>query len=160
MCVRLVYEIEKACHDQQWVAWFWFPLWGNICMRLSRRKLKMRFPSFLFSTFAKHKNIPLDISMLLPRIETRNQDIFQDWCMWASISWLFGKILVSTHQSWPRTREMAKVCVSFRISETVAQRMQYLGAYHRTISLSAAKSFWWKSKLCTQSSSSQSFEGC
>ena len=119
------------------------------------QKLKMRFPTFSFSTFAKHKNFPLDISMLLTRIETRKYRTFskigayEPWS--ADYLERFWFLLIKVGQgrgSWQ------KFVFLFRIWETVGQRMQYLGAHHRTISLSAAKSFWWKSKLCSQSSSS------
>ena len=57
--------------------------------------------------------------------------------------WSFGKMLVPAHQSWPRTRELAGVSVSFCISETVAQRLQCLGPSIAQY-LFPRKSFWWK----------------
>ena len=61
--------------------------------------------------------------------------------------WSFGKMLVPAHQSWPRTRELAGVSVSFCISETVAQRLQCLGPPSHNISF-RAKVFDEKSKHC------------
>ena len=118
-------------------------------------KIENALPNLFILHFWKHKNFPLDISMLLTRIETRKYRTFskigayEPWS--ADYLERFWFLLIKVGQgrgSWQ------KFVFLFRIWETVGQRMQYLGAHHRTISLSAAKSFWWKSKLCSQSSSS------